>query len=312
MSEAQVSEKNYEPRLTADELLNLAIMTKSPVFIVEGWDDIPVYKRIAKEADVKCQIFASESLEEEKSGCVGVIENIKKIRQVAVGFAVEKHILGIIDRDARAYRNEVPDDPAIMTLAYNSIESHYVNADTVRFVLPKFTRADVDLIGPETCEDICSKIFEQFDFLYYVSLEALKNACDPDYDALFGYKHTITAITKQNFHQAVLDRKEHLDRFASDHNLTYTIETLLMICKGKWLSDTFFELLHKKLSDLPALCGAAKIPQCQLCKFGSRQHKCLYSKIVSYTPGNLYADAIQNDKLTTLSYISARFGSFNS
>ena len=311
MLEEQVGATNYEPRFTADELLNLAIMTKKPVFIVEGWDDVPVYCRIAKEAAVNCEVYASEALEEEKSGCVGVIENIGKIRNVAVGFPIEKHVLGIIDRDARTYRNEVPVDPAIMTLAYNSIESHYVNADTVKFVLPKFTRADIDLIGPDACEEMCSKIFEQFDFLYYVSLEALKNACDPTYDALFGYKQTITAITKQNLHQAVLAKKEDLDQFALSHGLTYTIETLLLICKGKWLSETFFDLLYKKLHDLPSLCGEAKIPQCQLCKFGNKQNKCLYSKMVSYTPGNLYADALQNHQLTTLNYIKSKFREFN-
>ena len=307
MSEPQGAAKNCEPRYTADELLNLAIMTRKPVLIVEGWDDVPVYTRIAREVEVRCTVYASEALEEEKSGCVGVITNIRKIREVAANFPVEKHILGIIDRDTRAYRNEIPDDSAIMTLAYNSIESHYVNSDTVKFILPKFTRADLELIGSDICEEICARIFEEFDFLYYVSLEALKHACDPDYNALFGYKQSITAITKQNLHQSVLNKKESLDAFASNHGLNYTIDTLLMICKGKWLAETFFDLLHKRLHDLPSLCSEGKIPQCQLCKFGSKQHKCLYSKIVSYTPGNLFANALQNEKLSTLNYIGSRF-----
>lgn len=310
MPESQGVSKSFEPRFTADELLNLAIMTKKPVFIVEGWDDVPVYSRIAKEAAVKCEIFASEALEEEKSGCVGVITNVTKIRQVAQEFPIERHVLGIIDRDVRAYRNEIPDDPAVLTLAFNSIESHYVNADTVKYVLPKFTRADIDLAGAETCEEICLKIFERFDFLYYVSLEALRNACEPEYEALFGFKHTITAITKQNLHQHVMVKKEQLDEFAASHGLTYSIETLLLICKGKWLSETFFDLLFKMFGDLPALCGEAKIPQCQLCKFGNIQHKCLYSKIVSYTPGNLRADALHNCNLNTLDYIRDRFSQF--
>lgn len=301
---------NNSPRFSADELLNLSIMSKVPVFIVEGWDDLPIYERLAHESDLDCEVYAPEALEDGVPGCDGVLKCIKQIRESSQEIEIEKHILGLIDRDVRPYRNESTTDPAILTLEMYSIESHYVNVESIKWLIPKFTRATNKLFDENSCDELYLKISKEFDFLYYVSLEALKNACTKDYKSLVGYKQSITAITKQNLHLSVKEKKKELDEFAATHKLTYSIETLLLICKGKWLADTFFDLLHKAMGDLPHLCKDSKIPQCQLCRAGSPQEKCLYKKIVSFTPDNILVEAYQNTGLQSLNYLKEKFKSY--
>lgn len=53
---------SYKPQYEADELLAVAKMEGCPVLIVEGHDDISIYKNICSIIDRKCDIFASENL----------------------------------------------------------------------------------------------------------------------------------------------------------------------------------------------------------------------------------------------------------
>ncbi|MBK5516705.1 DUF4435 domain-containing protein [Pseudomonas sp. TH10] len=144
-----MSKKTSSMAFSADELLNLAIMTKIPILIVEGIDDVPIYERISISINVECDIYASETLHGGREGCNGVIDNIRDIRLVSSDIPVEKHILGIIDKDARYYRKEMPEDPAIFPLNYYSIESHYINSCSIRYLIPRFTNATLKLTKDE-------------------------------------------------------------------------------------------------------------------------------------------------------------------
>jgi hypothetical protein len=303
--------RNPFPQFTADELLNLAIVSKLPVFIVEGYDDIPIFERIAEDANISCDIHASETLKDGCAGCMGVIKGIEVIRGLSGGLPVEKHVLGIIDQDARVFRGEVPADPAVFMLDYNSIESHYVHANTVEYLIPQVTRASPKLMGERISTDIFSGIAGKLNGLYYVSLEALKNSCDETYNSLFGYKQTIHAITNQGLDLKVLERKDDLDAFASLLGISCCFDDLLLICKGKWLLDTFGQELCKAIINLPVLCGESKIPQCQLCRVDDKQKRCMYKKSMSFNVETLLGRAYMNTNIPTLNYIKDKFRQYS-
>lgn len=296
---------------SADELLNLAIMSKIPVLIVEGVDDIPIYERISMTVGVECDVYASETLAGKREGCTGVISNIADIRNVSQSIPVENFVLGIIDRDVRFYRNEMPDDPAVFPLNYYSIESHYINKCSVEYLIPRFTKATKKLVRPEMAETIYRSICSELSFLYYVSLEALRNACDQQYQAEFGYSKTIKSIINQGLHEKIMAKKSDLDDFAESLGLSLSMDTILKICKGKWISEVYSDLLYEAIKQLPANCLDSKIPQCQACGNNEPQ-KCLYKNTSFFSADILINQAFLNTDTLSLGYIKDRITNLGS
>ena len=289
----------------ADELLSLSIIMGSPIIIVEGFDDVPIYERISDSISLNCEVYASENILCNEAGCAGVIKNIEIIRESADDLPVEKHILGIIDRDARFYRGEVPADPAILMLSPYSIESHYTSAEVIRYLLPQFTRATNRLISPELPEEIFNRIRSSIMWMYLTSLEALRNACESDYEALFGYGTSIKSILQQNLRQALEAKKESLEDFGRSLGLNECWNDLLKICKGKWLLEVFCEEVIKELGELPNLCAARAIPQCQFCT-NHEPGKCLYKKPTFVNHSILAYSASLETSFLSLEYIKER------
>jgi len=291
----------------SDELLGLAMIMNTPIVIVEGYDDVPIYERLSAAASIDCEVYASENILRNKAGCEGVIENVGDIRDAADGIPIEKYILGIIDRDARFYRNDIPADPAILILKYYSIESHFANSESIQYVIPKVTRATAKLMSEDLHCEINAEITSRLMFLYLVSLEALKNACEKNYEASFGYGHSIQSILKQKLHESLEAKREDLIVFGGSLGLTSSWEDLLRICKGKWLLEMFTDELYNYIKDLPGLCKAAKVSQCQFCAKGELS-KCLYKNPVFFSADIMRNHFFHNLECGELTYIKARMG----
>ncbi|WP_288375726.1 DUF4435 domain-containing protein [uncultured Pseudomonas sp.] len=292
-------------KYSADELLGLAKISGTPIVIVEGFDDVPIYERISDSTSVSCLVFASENILCEAEGCEGVIRNISVIRDTCDGLPVEKYILGIIDRDARFYRNTVPTDPALMILDFYSIESHFVSQHSVRYLIPRVTRATNRLIQEQLCEQIYNELRDRLMFLYLVSLEALKNACIPDYKSAFGYKDSIKSIVHRQLHTQLEQKKEQLIEFGSSLNLTGSWQDILKICKGKWILEMFTDELFAKIINLPDLCKLAEVNQCQFCAKGEVS-KCLYKNPSFFSADIMRSQLFHNIECDELQYVRGR------
>ncbi|MEI8706271.1 hypothetical protein [Pseudoalteromonas sp. B62] len=48
--------------LECDELLNEAIMSKTPIVLVEGVADIPVYEQLSEVNELKSEVYAIENI----------------------------------------------------------------------------------------------------------------------------------------------------------------------------------------------------------------------------------------------------------
>lgn len=288
----------------ADELLNLAIMTKTPVLLVEGVDDVSIYERLTDSVGVMIDIYASENVVTRKEGCVGVIENINEIRAVAGEIEVEKYVLGIIDHDARSFRREVPADPAIFVLDMYSIESHYVNPCSIRFLF-SHTLKGYRLCTNELAERIFEKVKSKLMFLYVVSLEALRNACEPGYDAAYGYSDSIQSILNRELHVVAQGKEQELQAFGARLGLDASWGAILRVCKGKWILEMFASLLHEEIKLLPTACGCQAVPQCQSCA-SNENGKCLYKPKMFISSDILQKLAMTNSGAIPLGYIKER------
>lgn len=262
-------------KLEADELLNEAIMSETPIIIVEGIDDIQVYEQLAESTGKYAEIYASENVKGMTDGCKGVIDSIKVIREAANDMDIDNYILGIIDADTRCYRNTIPTDSAILMLNKYSMESHFVTEQATHYVIKHLTRASNKLVTPEMAIDIHNTIKEHLFELYLISLEALKNACCDDYEASIGYSMNLMEIKRRQLNTFDLEKENQLNAFAQEHGLSKSWDDLLKVCKGKWLFVEYCYQLRRYIQSLPDQCKKSSIQQCQFC-LTEAFAKCLY------------------------------------
>ena len=290
----------------ADELLNLAIMSKTPYVIVEGVDDIRVYELVAVSAHSPCEIYSVNMIEGLAGGNDGVIQALEIIESLSmpVGKCAEHFVMGVIDRDARYYRGEMPNLASILSLKEYSIESHFVSKFSIKPAIDKLTRIsstvkiDVDLIY--------SIIEGNIDDVYYFSLEALKNAIDPNYQSTVGYSSNAGRRKDENTVKELQARKSQLDAFAAYYELTPRIDSLRKFVKGKWLLIAFAEELFKEIEQLVAKCKRAAILQCRMCELDNTA-PCLFQLRIGLNKNSLYSIIRDFVQVPEFDYIRQRF-----
>ena len=180
-----------------------------------------------------------------KEGCNGVINALKEIEYVAKGSDYSNDILGIIDRDARLYRNEIETNlKGLFILKYYSIESHFIHQNVIATTIDFITLKSKKSLNIQISSNIYNTIIGNISTYYYLSLDCLKNACDINYTSCFSYSpDSINSHIKHQDYQTklqtVMTRKNQLDEFASDFSLNNSIDNMLLIMKGKWILDLF-------------------------------------------------------------------------
>lgn len=295
-------------KFEADELLNLAIMSKTPYIITEGVDDIRLYEDIAVSADVQCDIYSVEMLEGLAGGNDGVIQAMGIIESLPMppGKIAKDFVMGIIDSDARYYRREMPALASILSLRAYSIEGHFVSKFSIKPSIDKITRIslsdniNVDLIYSEVEKNI-------FD-LYYFSLDALKNAVDPDYQSIIGFSANAGRRKNRDTIAELLLRKDALDAFAAGLQLTSDINSMRKFVKGKWLLTAYSEELFKEIENLVAKCKSLTIKRCRMCERDDTA-PCLYQLRDGFNKNSLYSILKDFLKIPDLDYVRDAFKS---
>jgi len=288
-----------------DEILNEAIMSNTPIILVEGAADIPIYEQLSESNDLKSEVYAVENIDGFAAGCRGVIDCLNEIREHSDGTSIENHILGIIDRDARYYRGEIPLDKALLVLEYYSMESHFITEEATALIVRTVTRVTNTLLEKGTRELIHNKIQKSLLELFTLSLEALKNAVQEDYESLFGYGTNIQQIKNQNLHVEVMEKERELDEFATSINIEKSWDNLLKVCKGKWVFFEYCQLLQKEVASLANRCKESQIKQCQFC-FKESFDNCLYKIQSNFNETNIRQLLFSNLHTSNLNYVVDR------
>lgn len=272
----------------ADELLNLAIMSKTPYVIVEGVDDIQIYESIAKSAQVAGEIYSVEMIEGLAGGNDGVIQAIEIIESLTLsqGKSAKDYVMGIIDCDARYYRGEMPVFGSIFSLNAYSLESHFVSRFSIKPAIDQLTR--ISVADSVDIDQIYTSVQNNVFDLYYFSLEALKNAVDTEYQSVVGFSASAGRRKDQNTIAALMAKKDDLDNFANSLHLSCDIESLRKFVKGKWLLTAYAEELFAEIEKLVAKCKGLMINQCRMCIRDSSS-PCLYKVKDGFNKNTLYS-----------------------
>jgi hypothetical protein len=289
-----------------DEILNEAIITGVPALIVEGIDDISIYDNLASKVPFEYEIYAIENIEGFGEGCDQVILAVKELNTLESSIhALADHMLGIIDKDVRDFRQEIPQIEPILVLNHYSIESHFVSKAIVKQILTICSKANRELITEELCDLIMDEIEIKLLDLYYFSLEALKNSLEPEYSSIFSYSNTYGRMKDQVIRQSLNSKKSDLDVFALQNNLSPCLDTLKSISKGKWLIDIFANELLDTINNLPEKCRQSLISNCKSCITGTF-HKCLYRINDGFTNKSIKSLALSNTNSDEFDYIVER------
>ncbi len=291
----------------ADELLNEAIMSDTPIVIVEGTDDIPLYEDLIKSLNKNIEVYASENLiiSGNISGCVGVVNSLNKINEFSQNINIEKYILGIIDKDVKDFRGEIVEIKGLFVLKYYSIESHFVIEDNIAYIISQFTNASISLLEKMNLHSqLFNEIVENMSIdLYYITLDALKNACESNYISLYKYSDKIIRILNTNYSLDLSTRICELNSFAMDKNIQNDFNNLLLIVKGKWLLEYFVLKIKSIIENLSNKCSNERL--CQFCQ-NTHYEQCSFKVLFKCDIKTIKTLLLKNTSIASLDYIKEK------
>lgn len=244
----------------------------SPLVIVEGVDDVPIYEAIVKVADkANLIIYPIEYFDGYSEGCESLIKAISDSQSFFTGTAnAEQLFLGIIDADSRKYRTLQPNEidinllKGIFVLKYYSIETYFATrVNLSRFIIHHTLLSEKEVTN-EILDFVEKTHFHDLSELYYISLECLQKILDQSYNAAVTYGEKSIKEDKQRKHiMSVLATKiTDLDSFAQAKSLS--INDIRAFCKGKFYLYSFVYKTYQQIQNLQNDCGVA-VPKCQNC-----------------------------------------------
>ncbi|HHQ6588658.1 TPA: hypothetical protein ACSTLS_000181 [Serratia fonticola] len=292
------------------EIVTQSIMTKTPTIVVEGIDDVKIYDSIVRSIGRNSFVLPVECISEYSEGNEHVIKAMNFVSQLPMSkYSYKDYILGIIDKDVRDFRGELPENELILALSVYSIESHFVNKESILYFIEETTRATSDLISEKLEDVIISEVMANFEDLYIFSLDALRGAMDDTYESYLGYSSSEGRIINEVDIQEIRKRRDELIAFSTSIGVEYGLESLKRIAKGKWILFLFCYQLEKAIKSLPKKCKSHEVASCRVCI--ADIEKCLYKikeGINHKTIKNLLVNKVH---FSEMDYIRDRIGSLS-
>lgn len=296
-------------RYDVEEIYSQSIMTKIPAIIVEGVDDVPLYDKICNSRSRRAAVFAIETVEGCSQGCISLIRAMDKVRELPPSrYDPINFIAGMIDKDVRDFRGEIPENDLVFVLKHYSIESHFVYPEILESLLAYSTRTTTDLRSPELIASVSACINQAFELLYLASLEALKGSLDPNYASDFSYSYPYGRIKDGIVAAKIRQKESDLLIFAQQQNLQFDLHSLRIMSRGKWLLSVFCEEVEKAIQRLPQSCGIGAIAKCQFC-IAVAHEQCLYKLRDGVNGKSLKVFAMQHTDMPSFDYIRAKVDS---
>lgn len=261
---------------TKAEVVNDAIMSGQAALILEGSTDIQLYMGVSTNLVRETVLRPVELISGFGEGCSEVIRFFDELQESDdLRPYVPMNVIGVIDKDVRDFRNEIPLIRNIVILKFYSVESHFICSSVVTRCLVDSTYAPQDVRLAKIADAAFDFFSQGATVLYLASLEALKGAVDDTYQSEFGYADGYGRLNDYSLVQRLTSKQTALLAFADTHGLSSTIESMKRIVKGKVLLDGFCSELKKFVEALPGTCGTDDIPQCDYCVSGLHK-KCCY------------------------------------
>jgi len=251
---------------TIDEIFTESKMTGLKFVIVEGHDDPCVYEKITSQFTEIC-ITPIELIDGYAGGSAPIIAASKYLeQQYGTDPYLGKAVLFIADKDVRDFRGEIITNSTILFLKEYSIESHFVNKESIKKAIEFATRCPISLITDQIIDLIYDEIEGSTKHLFLCSIDALNAALsssytpDVTYDTKYGYLANNPMVIS-----AISAKENQLNADASARGLNKNLVSLKKFAKGKWLLDGFCSGLTNSIEELANKCAQGVIPPCGYC-----------------------------------------------
>lgn len=274
-----------------DELLVESIITNTPLIIVEGKGDVKFYENLCAELPNKdFQVLPVEYFEGYSEGCESVIKAVSDLQdKFSERPENVQYVLGIIDRDVRGFRGELPKDLlGLFVLKYYSYETHFVSRRNLGKLVSHITNVHENNLNEQTLRYLESDLDFRYGELFVISLEALNTACNPDYVSIIGYDaepgRIVNSLSRSNLMDQLSAKSDELFIFAE--SLGVKLSDLPLIAKGKWYLHTFCDSILAKIKGIFGKCKGKEIYQCPYCLIDQPQN-CLWKLNMNLGTGDL-------------------------
>ncbi len=260
-----------------NEVLIQAIINKEPAVLVEGKDDRMLYERIAEQVDIPIKIWQIEYIEGYAEGCIHVIKAIEKLQVKFEENSLNiKYIVGIIDKDVRQFTSKLPNLKGLFVTKYYSIETYFATSNNLAKLINHITYLSRSEINSKLIEYIETEHKQNLNNLFLISLEALQNTCNTDYNAVVRFSEKASNVVKNESKKdqiilpALKIKQAQLFDFAIQKKIS--IRDIKLICKGKWYLYNYIYFALQTIKKLPADCENNIIQQCDACKIDKYQN----------------------------------------
>ena len=293
---------------TLNDECNSAIMSETPIIFVEGSDDLQIFEEIAKNCGKECRIKPAEIFIKNRNGCLAVIEVLHKIQQIIqIKNKLKYFTLGIIDGDARFISNDYPQYGNLLVLENYSIESYFTTKEHIEYTIKKITYIN-DFIQNTIIDRIFDRFIELVMKYYIISLAALRNKIDNNYEVIHKYGDKYSKVKFNNLCEKI--EKDYIDLkdyFYRQKNIDIDDQDIIFrIFHGKWLLMIFAEVILDEITHLKTYCKNKEIDQCCYCKI-KQYEKCLYRlKANSYQLDMVRIILLEHIVFDNIKYISDR------
>jgi len=280
---------------------------KKPYIFVEGKDDIAFYENIVESID-RNYVVKPIGRYKDTSNCTAVIQWMQELDVLLKEEEDRKYFLGIIDGDARKYRNNLPNGNNLLyILEYYSWESYFINREVVSKSIKNFLKSRT-LLTDNSIEYIYTQFIENhlLDELWLCGLKRLRDYAS---DTVCNQDASINRLDKdKEFIKNLKNLEKELFDFAIQEKIIKNNQTLLEITKGKWALDFFVKKYLQILKELPALCRDVNIEIIESCDYCKNKDfdNCLYELRANYREEHIRADITNLMNLTSLTPIKER------
>lgn len=286
------------------DAVKTAVMTKRPLIVVEGKDDLSIYMDLINGNTNKYNIKPIEYFKNCHSGCAEIESKVDYLNTIYINnHKAYKYFKGIVDSDAKPYRNEKKERDGILYLDSYSFENSFVTNQSVLETIKLLTSVSSEQLDMTLSKKMIELINTKVSEFYYITLEALKNAVNEGYSSLLGFSDGYERFLYDEEKKKALKKKySELDLFASEHNIINgDVLRMSNFCKGKWHLHFFLKSLLHFINELHLACGS-DIIQCPLCEVGEHE-KCLYKKNIDMNVAQLVSVIKSNIENSNLSYV---------
>ncbi|AFO87889.1 hypothetical protein PGA2_c18930 [Phaeobacter inhibens 2.10] len=251
-------------------------MSGQPILIIEGRTDIQAYDKLRSRLSIKVNLKPVELVKDYGEGNDQVIQLIRDLETIdRTGQLVSGNVIGVIDKDVRDFRGEVPESDHIVVLKNYSIESYFVCESVLDGCILQATSAPKDGRISAISRDVFNRFTEYCDDLYLASLDALRGAIEFEHSAKFGYSNSFGNLKNTALRSAIRNERTELEAFAGNRGLERSVNSMRSFVKGKVFLDALCSHVVSELKNLPSVCENSDEVCCDYCTAGTR-NKCLY------------------------------------